>query len=84
MQKFVDLRKGEGFLAELYPLKEGCNSWYLNAFHCSIKSIVEEHPMLCDQELNLIREVFSDCHVDRVQWTLDGCESCGFKITTIE
>ena len=83
LEKFVELRKQEGYLTELHLSKDG-TSWYLNAFHCSIRNIAEEYPIVCDYELQLIRNVFSDCEVQRVQWRLEGGHSCGFQINKIK
>ena len=83
LEKLVELRKNEGYLTELHLSKDGI-SWYLNAFHCSIRSIAEKYPMVCDYELELIRNIFSDCEVQRVQWRLESGHSCGFQINPIK
>ncbi len=82
LEKLVELRKQEGYLAELHLSEDGI-SWYLNAFHCSIRSIAEKYPIVCDYELELIRNIFSDCEVQRVQWRLESGHSCGFEINQI-
>jgi len=79
LEKLIELRKQEGYLSELSLSNDGC-SWYLNAFHCSIRSIAEKHPVVCDQELTLLRNIFSDCDVERVQWRLESGHSCGFHV----
>ena len=79
LQKLIELRKQEGYLSELNLSSDG-SSWYLNAFHCSIISIAEEHPIVCDQELQLIRSIFPDCEINRVQWRLENGHSCGFQV----
>ena len=79
LQKLIELRKKEGYLAELQLSSDG-SSWYLNAFHCSISSIAEEYPIVCDQELQLIRNIFPECDVQRVQWRLESGHGCGFQV----
>ena len=81
LEKLVELRNAEGYMAEIHPSKDGSASWILNAFHCSIRSIAEKYPIICDQELELIRSIFDDCQVMRVQWRLESGHSCGFQIT---
>ena len=81
LQKLVELRNKEGNLTEFQRFPDSSGSWYLNAFHCSIHTIAERFPMICEKELELIRQVFPDCLVDRVQWKFDRHHSCGFKIT---
>lgn len=82
LQKLIKLRKDEGYLAELNLSSDG-SSWYLNAFHCSIKSIAEKHPIVCGQELELLRNIFPDCEIERVKWRLEGGHSCGFQVNQI-
>ena len=81
LQKLVELRDHEGHISDFKPCPDTAGSWYLNAFHCSITSIAEHFPIICDKELELIRQIFPDCNVDRVQWRFDTGHSCGFKIT---
>ncbi len=84
LQRLVDLRVHEGHLTEFHPAKSKnglSSSWYLNALHCSIQSIAESFPIVCDQELALIRYIFPDCDVKRVQWRIENGHSCGFEIT---
>ena len=83
LEKLIELRKQEGYMAELELSSDG-SSWYLNAFHCSIRSIAEEYPIVCDQELQLIRNVFPDCEVQRVQWRLEKGHSCGFQVNPLK
>lgn len=90
LQRLVDLRRGEGYVAELRseagdpggaPAGDGLESWILSEFHCSVMRIAEEFPLICDQELQLIRHTFPDCQVERVHWRLEEGHSCGFRIT---
>jgi len=81
LEKLVQLRNAEGYMAEIHQLADGSSSWFLNAFHCSIRSIAEKYPIICDQELELIRSIFHDCQVTRVKWRLESGHSCGFQIT---
>ena len=81
LEKLLELRNAEGYMSELHPLKDGSSSWVLNAFHCSIHSIAEKYPIVCDQELQLIRSIFEDCQVKRIQWRIESGHSCGFEIT---
>ncbi len=77
--KLVELRNEEGYLAESHQAEDG-SGWYLKEFHCSISRIAENFPIVCDQELQMIRQTFPDCEVNRVQWRLECGHSCGFHI----
>ena len=83
LKKLIELRKEEGYLSDLHLSNDGM-SWYLDAFHCSIKSIAEEYPVVCDYELELIQNIFPDCQVKRVQWRLESGHSCGFEINIVK
>ena len=81
LEKLVELRNEEGNVSEIQSLDDGAKSWYLHAFHCSIRAIAEKFPLVCDQELQLIRYIFPDCTVERIQWSIETGQPCGFKIT---
>ena len=83
LEKLIELRKQEGYLAQLQLSNDGL-SWYLDAFHCSIRSIAEKYPVVCDQELSLIRNIFPDCDIQRVQWRLESGHSCGFEVNPMK
>lgn len=76
----AELRRQEGYVTELQDAPDG-QGWCLSEFHCSVQRIAEEYPVVCDQELELIRQTFPDCQVERVHWRLKGEHSCGFRIT---
>ncbi len=80
LDRLVDLRRTEGFVAELRPDPEQSGAWIISEFHCSVMRIAEEFPMVCDQELQLIRRTFPDCQVERVHWRLEEGHSCGFRL----
>jgi len=48
--------------------------------HCSVMRIAEAFPMICDQELLLIRQTFPDCEVERIHWRLEAGHACGFRL----
>ena len=80
LERLVELRRGEGYVAEFHA-EPGQDSWVLSEFHCSVQSIAQQFPCVCDQELELIRQTFPDCKVDRVHWLLEGNQACGFRLT---
>jgi DeoR family suf operon transcriptional repressor len=45
--------------------------------------IAQEFPLLCDQEIQLLRHTFADCQVERVHWRLQEGHPCGFRITPL-
>ncbi|WP_320675670.1 iron-sulfur cluster biosynthesis transcriptional regulator SufR [Prochlorococcus sp. MIT 1300] len=82
LSRLIELRRKEGYIAEYEPGKDG-RSWYMNAFYCSIRNVAKEHPIICDQELQTIRQTFPDCLVERVHWRIECGHSCGFQITPV-
>lgn len=88
LERLVELRRQEGYVAELRADAElpasarpQPESWVLSEFHCSVMRIAEEFPVICDQELQLIRHTFPDCQVERVHWRLEEGHFCGFRLT---
>jgi DeoR family suf operon transcriptional repressor len=84
LERLVELRRAEGFLAELQQIPADtatAEAWLISEFHCSVMRIAEQFPMVCDQELQLIRHTFPDCLVERVHWRLKEGHSCGFRLT---
>jgi DeoR family suf operon transcriptional repressor len=84
LERLVELRRAEGYLAELHAAPRETPSqeaWVISEFHCSVMRIAEKFPMVCDQELQLIRQTFPDCRVERVHWRLQEGHSCGFLLT---
>jgi DeoR family transcriptional regulator, suf operon transcriptional repressor len=75
----VDLRRREGYVAECAQEPDD-GAWLFSEFHCSVMRIAERFPCVCDQELQLIRSTFPDCHVERVHWRLEQGHSCGFRL----
>jgi DeoR family suf operon transcriptional repressor len=80
LERLVELRRHEGFFAELRHDPDHADAWVISEFHCSVMRIAEEFPIVCDQELQLIRRTFPDCHVERVHWRLEEGHSCGFRL----
>jgi DeoR family suf operon transcriptional repressor len=77
LERLVELRRHEGYVAEFYADGGG---WVISEFHCSVMRIAEQFPCVCDQELQLIRHTFPDCQVERVHWRLEQGHSCGFRL----
>ena len=80
VERLVELRKAEGYVAECDPEADG---WVIREFHCSVMRIAEEFPVVCDQELQLIRRTFPDCQVERIHWRLEEGHSCGFRLSPL-
>ena len=88
LDRLAELRRKEGYVAECRrdddPAADGdAPAWVISEFHCSVMRIAEQYPVVCDQELRLIRHTFPDCAVERVHWRLEGGHSCGFRITPL-
>lgn len=80
LQRLVELRRREGYVAECSADGDG---WVIREFHCSVMRIAEQFPCVCDQELQLLRQTFPDCQVERVHWRLQEGHSCGFRLVPL-
>ena len=78
LERLVELRRREGYVAEC--CSDG-DSWVISEVHCSVMRIAEQFPCVCDQELQLLRQTFPDCQVERVHWRLEQGHSCGFRLS---
>ncbi len=88
LERLVELRRQEGYLAECRrdddpAATADTPAWVISEFHCSVVRIAEQYPVVCDQELRLIRHTFPDCAVERVHWRLEGGHSCGFRVAPL-
>ncbi|MCP9932064.1 iron-sulfur cluster biosynthesis transcriptional regulator SufR [Cyanobium sp. AMD-g] len=88
IEQLVELRRKEGYVAECRRdddpnAASDTAAWLISEFHCSVMRIAEQYPVVCDQELRLIRQTFPDCAVERVHWRLEGGHSCGFRIAPL-
>ena len=84
IERLVELRRREGYVAECRRDDDSEGpAWVISEFHCSVMRIAEQYPVVCDQELRLIRHTFPDCAVERVHWRLEGGHSCGFLIAPL-
>jgi len=81
LERLVDLRRQEGYVAECQPDPDQREAWVISEFHCSVMRIAEQFPMVCDQELALISHTFPDCRIERVHWRLEEGHSCGFRLS---
>jgi len=80
LDRLVELRRQEGYVAECSPDGDG---WVISEFHCSVMRIAQQFPCICDQELQLLRQTFPDCQVERVHWRLEEGHSCGFRLAPL-
>ena len=79
LEKLVELRRREGYVADCHA-ESGSSAWLLQEYHRSVSRVAEAFPLICDQELQVMRHTFPDCTVERVHWKLDGDHSCGFRL----
>jgi DeoR family suf operon transcriptional repressor len=83
LEKMVELRRREGYVADCRQDPES-PAWLLQEYHCSVSRVAEAFPLICDQELQVMRRTFPDCSVERVHWKLDGDHTCGFRLTPLD
>ncbi|MGK7874526.1 MAG: iron-sulfur cluster biosynthesis transcriptional regulator SufR [Xenococcaceae cyanobacterium] len=84
--RLVQLRKKEGYMAELH-LIEGSDSssgttekFFLAEHNCAISEVAESYPSVCDHELEMFAALLPDCIVKRTHWINNGEQRCGYLI----
>ncbi len=81
VKKLVELRKQEGYMAELHPLQEQTKEGYILAeHHCAISEVAESFPTVCGHELEMFSQVLPDCIIERTHWINNGEHNCGYLI----
>jgi DeoR family suf operon transcriptional repressor len=81
VQKLVELRQQEGYMAELHLLEPADSETFVLAeHHCAIAEVAESYPTVCDHELEMFAAILPDCTVERTHWLNNGEHSCGYLI----
>ncbi len=79
----VELRKGEGYMAEWHPVEstEPSDERFIIAEHnCAISNVAESFPSVCGHELEMFAAVLPDCTVERTHWIINGEHRCGYLV----
>ena len=80
--KLVELRRQEGYMAELHCLEQKTPEKYILAEHnCAISDVAESYPTVCGHELEMFAAILPDCSVERTQWMNQEGHTCGYLIT---
>lgn len=80
--KLVQLRKEEGYMAELHRVSSKKPQEFVLVEHnCAISEVAESYPSICGHELEMFAAVLPDCIVERTHWINDGEHRCGYSIT---
>ncbi|MBR8826889.1 MAG: iron-sulfur cluster biosynthesis transcriptional regulator SufR [Gomphosphaeria aponina SAG 52.96 = DSM 107014] len=82
MTKLVELRRQEGYMAELHKIDEtkNGNKFFLAEHNCAIVDVAESYPSVCGHELEMFGAVLPDCIVERTHWINNGEHRCGYLI----
>ncbi|MGB2924216.1 MAG: iron-sulfur cluster biosynthesis transcriptional regulator SufR [Limnothrix sp.] len=81
LAQLVNLRKEEGYMAEVTPAEQhGKEGFLLMEHHCAIAEVAESFPVVCGNELEMFEAILPDCTVERTQWINEGEHQCGYII----
>lgn len=79
INKLVQLRQDEGFMAELHQ-PSSKQQFVLVEHNCAISDVAESYPSICGHELEMFGAVLPDCIVQRTHWINNGEHRCGYSI----
>jgi DeoR family transcriptional regulator, suf operon transcriptional repressor len=79
VNKLVELRKAEGFMAECHSL-ESDKGFMMTEHNCAISNVAESFPGICGHELEMFAQVLPDCTVERTHWIINGEQRCGYLV----
>ncbi len=85
VEKLVELRKAEGYMAEWYSVeseepKSPGEHYILTEHNCAISNVAESFPSVCGHELEMFGAILEDCTVERTHWIVNGEHRCGYLI----
>lgn len=88
VSQLVEIRKEEGYMAELFCVEESTDldnqqQFFLSEHNCAISEVAESYPQVCGHELEMFASLFPDCKVERTNWINDGEHRCGYLIKKI-
>ncbi len=76
--KLVELRRQEGYMAEIYCQSDG--AFIYLEHHCAIAEVVESYPNVCSHEFEMFAAILSGESIERTHWLKDGENICGYLI----
>ncbi len=79
VNKLVELRKAEGFMAECHSL-ESSDGFMMTEHNCAISNVAESFPGICGHELEMFAQILPDCTVERTHWIINGEQRCGYLV----
>ena len=86
IDQLVEIRKNEGYMAELFLIEEEAQSkfvrqsFFISEHNCAISDVAESYPQVCTHELEMFASLFPDCRVERTNWINNGENLCGYLI----
>lgn len=80
VDKLVEIRQKEGYMAELYVVDGEQKQFFFTEHNCAISDVAESYPQVCSHELEMFASLFPDCKVERTNWIHDGEHRCGYLI----
>jgi len=78
VEKLVELRREEGYMAELHDFDENitpsqtAEKFILSEHHCAISEVAESYPTVCGHELEMFGAILPDCAIERTHWINNG------------
>lgn len=91
VERLVELRQLEGYMAEYYRYSEEmappeqatppeAEQYVLIEHNCAIAQIAQTFPSVCGYELEMFAAALPDCQVERINWQVNGEHQCGYLI----
>ncbi len=81
VNKLVQLREAEGYMAELHQVSSHKPQQFILVEHnCAISEVAESYPSICGHELEMFAAILPDCTVERTHWINNGEHRCGYLI----
>jgi DeoR family suf operon transcriptional repressor len=79
VQELAKILDEDGYLADCTELDE--TTWLVTEHNCAIFGVAMRYGQACSSEIEFIRAVMSDAHVERVSHMVAGEHHCSYRLT---
>jgi DeoR family transcriptional regulator, suf operon transcriptional repressor len=89
LSNLVELRRTEGYMAEVIELEPEASSnhesrFVIAEYNCAISHVASSFPSVCDRDLEMFAAILPDCQITRTHWLVHGENRCGYLIQPIQ
>jgi DeoR family transcriptional regulator, suf operon transcriptional repressor len=81
VQELAKILDEDGYLADW--TKVGDNTWLVTEHNCAIFGVAMRYGQACSSEIEFIRAVMPDAHIERISHMVAGEHHCSYRVTLL-